>query len=268
VRRPHPVPRRDGIKDYPTCAFSDHRWKQTVYNGGIYGVPIHARIAGHLVINQTRFDADWRRPPKDGADSNAPPHSANPTPASGASAAMHNTPSVDRYSVGAPVGDVPRAHNWRVDANGKFVKDIETDEFKSASNTRAICGRPDCSLPTPWTTTSSNNKTNLVAGRFACSGWLVLSYPAEYWDKGIKLNPPVNSATLHPFSHGRRSTNLHPVSGVQRHDGSEEGQHGPHQGTAAHPEFLAAPFGSEEAFPAGVRCQGCRLHSIRRAIRC
>jgi putative aldouronate transport system substrate-binding protein len=242
----------DAIKDYPNLAnIPTIAWKQTVYNGGIYGVPIpRPYVQGIWFINQTRFDAIGAGQPKDGADfKRILQQLTNPA------ASQWGISGDAQYAFGLTgIPSVPllamfRApNNWRVDTNGKFVKDIETDEFKAAVDYTRDLWTSGLFFADALTTTSSNNKTNLVAGRFAVypDGWF--SYPAEYWDKGIKLNPPVKFRTLHPFSHDGGAPIWHQYQAFNGMTAMKKASTDRIKELLRILNFLAAPFGSEEAF--------------------
>jgi putative aldouronate transport system substrate-binding protein len=128
------------------------------------------------------------------------------------------------------------------------VKDIETEEFKGALNYTRDLWASGLFFADALTTTSSNNKTNLVAGRFAVypDGWF--SYPVEYWDKGIKLNPPVKFRTIHPFSFDAGPPIWHQYQAFNGMTAVKKGTPDRIKEMLRILNFLAAPFGSEEAF--------------------
>jgi len=242
----------DAIKAYPNLAnIPTIAWKQTVYNGGIYGVPIpRPYVQGIWFINQSRFESVGAGQPKDGADFKKILQAlTNPA------ASQWGISGDAQYAFGLTgITSVPQLamfrapNNWRVDNNGKFVKDIETDEFKAALAYTRDLWSSGVFFPDALTTTSSDNKTNLVAGRFAVypDGWF--SYPAEYWDKGLKLNPPVKFRTLHPFSNDGGAPIWHQYQAFNGMTAIKKGTSDRIQEMLRILNYLAAPFGSEEAF--------------------
>jgi putative aldouronate transport system substrate-binding protein len=242
----------DAIKDYPNLAnIPTIAWKQTVYNNGIYGVPIpRPYVQGIWFVNQTRFESVGAGQPKDAPDFKRILQAlTNPA------AAQWGISGDTSYAFGltgitsVPMLSLFRApNNWKVDANGKFIKDIETEEFKAALEYTRDLWASGVFFADALTTTSSNNKTNLVAGRFAVypDGWF--SYSAEYWDKGIKLTPPVKFRTLHPFSFDGGPPIWHQYQAFNGMTAIKKGNQDRVKELLRILNFLAAPFGSEEAF--------------------
>jgi len=142
----------DAIKDYPNLAnIPPIAWKQTVYNNGIYGVPIpRPYVQGIWYVNQTRFESVGASQPKDGAEfKQILQQLTNP------GASQWGISGDATYAFGLTgITSVPQLsmfrvpNNWKVDSSGKFVKDVETEEFKAALAYTATCGRRDSSTPT------------------------------------------------------------------------------------------------------------------------
>jgi putative aldouronate transport system substrate-binding protein len=242
----------DAIKDYPNLAnIPSIAWKQTVYNNGIYGVPIpRPYVQGIWFINQTRFESIGASQPKDGADFKRILQQLT-NPSSGQWGISGDT----TYAFGLTgITSVPQLamfrapNNWRVDANGKFVKDMETDEFRAALDYTRDLWASGLFYSDALTTTSSNNKNDLVAGKFAVypDGWF--SYPAEYWDKGLRLNPQVKFRTLHPFSHDGGMPIWHQYQAFNGMTAIKNASPDRVKEMLRILNYLAAPFGSEEAF--------------------
>jgi putative aldouronate transport system substrate-binding protein len=242
----------DAIKDYPNLAnIPTIAWKQTVYNGGIYGVPIpRPYVQGIWYINQTRFEAVGAGQPRNGAEFKSTLQALT-NPAANQWGISGDT----TYAFGLTgITSVPQLsmfrapNNWRVDSAGRFAKDIETEEFKAALAYTRDLWTAGVFFPDALTTTSSENKVNLVAGRFAVypDGWF--SYPAEYWDKGLRLNPPVKFRTLHPFSHDGGAPIWHQYQAFNGMTGIKKGSQERVREMLRILNYLAAPFGSEEAF--------------------
>jgi putative aldouronate transport system substrate-binding protein len=242
----------DAIKDYPNLAnIPTIAWKQTVYNGGIYGVPIpRPYVQGIWFINQSRFEAVGAGQPKNGAEFKQTLQAlTNP------SASQWGISGDTQYAFGLTgITSVPQLamfhvpNNWRVDDKGAFVKDIETDEFKAALAYTRDLWSAGLFFTDALTTTSSDNKRNLVAGRFAVypDGWF--SYPAEYWDKGLQLSPPVKFRTLHPFSNDGSTPIWHQYQAFNGMTALKKGSPDRIQEMLRILNYLAAPFGSQEAF--------------------
>ncbi|MBV9322590.1 MAG: extracellular solute-binding protein [Chloroflexi bacterium] len=242
----------DAVKDYPNLAnIPPIAWKQTVYNNGIYGVPIpRPYVQGIWYVNQSRFESIGAGQPKDGAEfKQILQQLTNP------SASQWGISGDASYAFGLTgITSVPQLamfrapNNWKVDSSGKFIKDIETDEFKAALAYTRDLWASGVFYADALTTTSSENKLNLVAGRFAVypDGWF--SYPAEYWDRGLKLNPPVKFRTLHPFSNDGGAPIWHQYQAFNGMTAIKQGSPERIKEMLRILNYLAAPFGSEEAF--------------------
>ncbi|MBV9581079.1 MAG: extracellular solute-binding protein [Chloroflexi bacterium] len=242
----------DAIKDYPNLAnIPPIAWKQTVYNNGIYGVPIpRPYVQGIWYVNQTRFESVGADQPRDGADFKRILQAVtNP------GASQWGISGDAAYAFGLTgIGAVPQLamfhapNNWAVDASGKFVKDLETDEFKAALAYTRDLWASGLFFADALTTTSSNNKANLVAGRFSVypDGWF--SYPVEYWDRGLKLDPPVKFRTLHPFSNDGSAPIWHQYQAFNGMTAIKQASPDRVKEMLRILNYLAAPFGSEEAF--------------------
>src|SRR5262249_14193012 len=155
-------------------------------NGGIYGVPIpRPYVQGIWFINQIRFEAIGAGQPKNAVEFKQALHALTNPSASQRGISGDTTYAFGLTSI-TPVPQLAMFHGpntWRVDDKGNFIKDFETDEFKAAVSYTRDLWESGVFFPDALTTTSSDNKRNLVAGRFAVypDGWF--SYPAEYWDK-------------------------------------------------------------------------------------
>jgi putative aldouronate transport system substrate-binding protein len=194
----------DAIKDYPNlAAFPPTAWKQTILDGAIRGVPVSRPcLQAVWFVNQTQFDAI-------GA-----PH---PTNADDFKKILLDltSPQQNRWGMGAQgpaygviyngYGDCPQAamfgvpNNWKVDGNGTFTKDFETEQFKTTLAYVRDLYTSGVFYPDP-TLTATTLKLGFAAGKYAVmyQGWAV--YPAEVWDAGRKADPPMQLRTAAPFS--------------------------------------------------------------------
>ncbi|MBV9329710.1 MAG: extracellular solute-binding protein [Chloroflexi bacterium] len=194
----------DAIKDYPNLAgFPSTAWTQTVINGAIRGVPVSRPcLQAVWFVNQTRLDAIGAAHPTNGDEFKR-------------LLVELNNPQQNQWGMGAqgPTfgvlynghGDCPQAamfgvpNNWAVDSNGKFTRDVETEQFKAALSYVRDLYTAGVFYPDP-TLTATTLKLNFAAGKYAVmyQGWAV--YPAEVWDAGLKQTPPVVFRTMAPFS--------------------------------------------------------------------
>jgi putative aldouronate transport system substrate-binding protein len=191
----------DAVKDYPNlAAIPTLAWKQTVYNGAIYGVAVPRPFFQTIwYINQTRLDAVGGKPPTSG-DEFKRMLQALTRPQDGwygiAGAPQNaygltSTPQLAMFHV---------PNNWSVDANGKFTKDLETDQFQAALEYVRDLYASGVYHPDSPNYNTTSVKQNFIAGKYAvmATGWF--SYQGEFWDPWLKLNPPQAVRTLHPFS--------------------------------------------------------------------
>jgi hypothetical protein len=130
-------------------------------------------------------------------------------------------PQANQWGIGAGApayglvngrGDCPQLamfgapNNWSVDGAGNFTKDFETDQFKAALGYVRDLYAAGVFYPDPVTLNSTILKTSFEGGKIGVisTGWA--SYAAEFWDAGLKLNPPVKYRAIAPFRRCKRST--------------------------------------------------------------
>ncbi|MBV8083351.1 MAG: extracellular solute-binding protein [Chloroflexi bacterium] len=122
----------DAIKDYPNLAnFPAYPWPNAVFNGAIYCVPSPGNYDGYgWFVNQNLLDSIGVTQFKNRDEMTAAIKSLFvPGQRYAFGSATGGVRSTFYYSLqlhGAP-------NNWR-QTNGKFVKDVETDEFKEAAS--------------------------------------------------------------------------------------------------------------------------------------
>ena len=154
------------------------------------------------------------------------------------------------FIVGSGTGLHPQIfgapNNWRVDANGKFTRAIETDEFKASVAFARELFEAGVYSPNSLLYNNVSAKTDFAGRKYAFrhDGW---SASLQWWDQGATLNPPAKIRIVHPFS---RDGNAKPIF----HLGP--GYFGIVAIKKAAPErikellgilnFFAAPFGSSE----------------------
>jgi putative aldouronate transport system substrate-binding protein len=126
----------DAIKEYPNLAvFPDFMWEATKLDGKIYGVPCPGGRAGQIPFLRT----DWANKLGGGIPTNAEETatlfsamSANDPDGNG----QADTWAMGRYGTSwdnglmNPMFRVP--NNWRVNDDGTFTSEIETDEYRMA----------------------------------------------------------------------------------------------------------------------------------------
>ncbi|MBV8083666.1 MAG: twin-arginine translocation signal domain-containing protein [Chloroflexi bacterium] len=241
----------DGIRQYPNLAnIPTLPWKQTVYNGGLYGVPIpRPFIQGIWYYNADRFDSLGLAQPKSADDFKQALKGL--TDASNGKWAIASTPANAFGMVGInatpylSTWKVP--NNWRADGSGNFTKDIETDEYKSALGWLRDVWAAGYFFPDSASATNSSNKLALLAGKFAIYGDGFFSYGPEYWDGGLKAKPPVRLRTLRPFAADGGKPVWHQFNAFFGMTAMKKASPDRITELLRIFNYLAAPFGSEEA---------------------
>jgi putative aldouronate transport system substrate-binding protein len=241
----------DAIKDYPfLAAIPTFAWQNSgsAFGGKLYMLPLERYVAGQALFKNTSiYDAEIGKDyvPKNRDDLKRVFQQLNrPQEDRYATAAYQNTGfHITLYSAmhGAP-------NNWRLDSDGKLIKNYETPEFKEAVG--YVQDLVAAGLFHPKTL----NYADINAARLEFVGGKFALYPEgfgqpwqDFWRRGLKNNPPYNFIPLPPFP---------------AHDGGKP-QHylGPgfiatNALKKATPErikellrimdFLAAPFGTQE----------------------
>ncbi|HEV7662333.1 MAG TPA: hypothetical protein VGQ62_02265 [Chloroflexota bacterium] len=243
----------DAIKDYPNLAnIPTAVWRNanTLINGRIRLVPIPRPLfatGSVLFYNKGVWDAEL------GADytpKNADDFKRVLT--------QLNRPAENRYAIavtsaGVGIAGFSQIFNapnmWRLD-NGKLIKDRETEEYKAAVG--FIRDLYVGGLLHPNTIGSYQNqiqaaRSDFIAGRFIVHMDGVGNAWADFWQRGLRNTPPVDSRPITPFP---------------AYDGGRPAHHLTNGATAvnalkkASPDrvkeilrimnWLAAPFGSQE----------------------
>jgi putative aldouronate transport system substrate-binding protein len=243
----------DAIKDYPNLAnIPTAVWKNanTVVNGRLRLIPIPRPMfatGSVLFYNKGVWDGEL------GPD-------YTPTSADDFKRVLTqlNRPAENRYAIAVTSSGVGIAgfsqifnapNNWRLD-NGRLIKDRETEEYKAAvafERDLFVAG-----LFHPNTIGSYQNqiqaaRTDFVAGRFIVHMDGVGNAWADFWQRGLRANPPVDSRPITPFP---------AVSGSQAAHYLTNGATAVNALKQASPEriqeilrimnWLSAPFGSQE----------------------
>jgi putative aldouronate transport system substrate-binding protein len=192
----------DAVKDYPNLAgLPPASWKGTLFNNGLYGVPIaYTVFLWNLWVHQELLDQMG---------------TAQPNSADEFKRVLQQVtkPQSDLYGIAAEAGVAfnvgsgtglhPQVfgapNNWRVDANGKFTRAIETDEFKASIDFAKQLYDAGVYSPNSLNYNNVSAKTDFAARKYAFrhDGW---SAALQWWDQGATLNPPGKLHIAHPFS--------------------------------------------------------------------
>jgi putative aldouronate transport system substrate-binding protein len=243
----------DAIKDYPNlAAFPTAAWKNATFDGSILAIPnLRAQFQYTWFVNQTWMDTIGAKHPKN-ADEFKRLLVEMTHPEANQWGIAELAPGFGLVYTGR--GDAPQVamfgapNNWAVDASGKFTKDYETEQFRAALGYvrdlyAAGVFHPDRGM------NNTTEKTYFMAGRAGVisNGWL--SYPAEFWDVGLRANPPVKIRVLDPVSHDGSKPIRHRFAGglYGRITAIKNGPPERVKELLRVMDYIAAPFGSQES---------------------
>jgi putative aldouronate transport system substrate-binding protein len=243
----------DAVKEYPNlAAFPPAAWKNSTFDGAIYAIPnLRAQFQYTWFVNQTWMDRIGASHPRN-ADEFKRLLVEMTHPDSNQWGIAELSPGFGLVYTGR--GDAPQVamfgapNNWAVDASGTFTKDYETEQFKAALGYvrdlyAAGVFHPDRGM------TNSTEKTYFMGGRagIVSNGWL--SYPAEFWDVGLKQSPPIKIRVLDPLSHDGSKPVRHRFAGglYGRITAIKNGPPERVKELLRVMDYIAAPFGSQES---------------------
>jgi putative aldouronate transport system substrate-binding protein len=195
----------DAVKDYPNLANnSTAAWKATVYNGGIYGVPIpYSAYLWVLWVHQEQLDRAGVQMPTT-ADQLKQVMQAVTRPEEGLYAILEEASSA--YGVNAGGGLYPQIFGapniWGVDASGTFTRSLETPAYKAAVGFARDLLAAGVYSPDSHTANSVVGKTAFMTRKVVMryDGWIGAG-SINAWNQAPTLNPPSVIRTIHPFAH-------------------------------------------------------------------
>jgi len=250
----------DAIKEYPNlAAFPTASWLPGVFDGAIYAVPVVRPYFNYVwYVNQGWLDELGMSHPKNADEFKR-------------MLKEFTRPQANRWGIGAgqPAfglqngrGDTPQLamfnapNNWKVDGSGKFIKDLETEEFRAALGYVRDLYAEGAFLPEAVPLNSPILKTAFVGSKIGVvsTGWI--SYGQEFWDQGSKVNPPVRVRTIHPFSHDGGKPTWHQFHAAIGVTAVKKGSPERVKELLRILNYLAAPFGSEESLLLEYGLQG------------
>jgi putative aldouronate transport system substrate-binding protein len=243
----------DAIKDYPNlAALPTSAWAQVTYDGAIYGVPVVRGAYNNIsYMNEGMFQAIGvgEQGPKDGDDFKRILQALN-HPQSNQFAIAALPPGYGLDYVGR--GDIPllarfnAPNNWAVDSSGKFTKDIETPQFKTALAYVRDLYAAGLFFPDPGIS-QTTMRTNFLGSRIATitTGWNTNG--SLLWDPGKAQNPVVRPRALRPFAMDATKKPIwHQSQGFNGLTALKKGTPERTRELLRIMNFMAAPFGSEE----------------------
>jgi putative aldouronate transport system substrate-binding protein len=241
----------DAIKAYPNlAAFPTSAWTQMVYDGAIYGVPILRPCLNFVnFVNQNMLNAIGVQQPKNGDEFKQLLKSLT-RPDGSVYALSAPAPAYGLQWVGK--GDAPSLsmfnapNNWSVDAGGKLVKDLETEQFKGGLAFLRDLFAAGYYYPDTANLNTTTLRSNLVGGKYAIAptGWA--AFAPFMWDVGLKSSPVVRFRALRPFSVDGSPPIWNQFSGVNGLTAVKKGTAARVQELLSILDYLAAPFGTEE----------------------
>lgn len=236
----------DAVKEYPNLAnLPSASWNVCMINGKLWGVPIARPVTGWPMYVQTSLLEKLGMAgayPKSADDFKAFCKAlTNPAQGRWAFGSTNDT-TTGPYSMTWFLGVFRAPNNWRLESNGKLVKDIETEEYKAA----LVYLRELVQLGymSPDLKSNPDLTNDLFAGKIVMRANAWNAYQQLYVDQAARLN--LTFRIVPPFGHdGKAGGNLLGPGNfgwVTIKKGSPDRV----RELLRVVNYLAAPFGSEE----------------------
>ena len=241
----------DAIKAYPNlAAIPTAAWKHTAYKSHLYAVPIH-RPAVYTVLyyNSTIYDAEVGPGvvPRDAADFRR-------------ILELVNRPREGRYAYGARVAsntvpwDLPNIsrilgapNTWGLDASGKLVRDIETEQYRAAVGFARDLFAAGLYHPDTVSFNSPIQLETAFLGNKAVFAPHNMAFYNSLWRRGLQSTPQNIPRVLGPFAADASNkpifylgTRMITITALRRAPDDRV------QELLRILNWLAAPFGTEE----------------------
>jgi putative aldouronate transport system substrate-binding protein len=232
----------DAIKDYPNLAnIPTSAWKQTVYNGGIYGIPIpRGRIGNYNFIRLDLFKAAGVSPEPKTYEELVETTKAL------------TDPKKRRWALALPVqarqllGRVNGEPNvWR-EEGGKFTHAYETEEFKQTANDLVAMWKSGVIHPDAFNP-SQPFKQLFNAGTVAMDAWGGYTGWTQYIldnqnNPGFELGlMPTYTRDGSKLAHWTYGSGFYSMTGLKKQDSPDKTKL-----MLRVLNYLAAPFGTDE----------------------
>jgi putative aldouronate transport system substrate-binding protein len=247
----------DAVKDYPNLAnLPTLSWKSTIYNGKIMGVPPpRSAPSSVMYVNRSRYDQeigstlprtaeDWKKVLQ---------QLTNPQAGKWAIAAGGAGFGFGVGSAWYP-GMFGVPHTWRLDPGSKLVNARETEEFRAGVGFVRDLFAAGVYHPNSGNYGALAIKDDHVAGKFAFAESTWTATYQDFWHRGATADPPVQMRTMAPFTHdGSGNVKYYlspgvqigfPLLGITVLKNAPPDRIRELLGVL---DFLAAPFGSQEA---------------------
>jgi putative aldouronate transport system substrate-binding protein len=232
----------DAVKNYPNLAnIPSIPWKVAVQNNAIYGVPLpRTRSGWPMFVNQTRLDEIGLPPPRNTDDFTRLCKELTNASAGRWAMGVTDDNTSGPYNMLFFQGVFRAPNNWRIESGGKWVKDIETEEYKAAvAYNRSLV---EAGYVSPDVKPNLALNTDLMGGtKIAMRGNSWNGY--TLW---VNTAPQIKWRILRPFGHdgGQGANMLGP--GNFGFTAIKKGTPERVQEMLRIINFFASPFGSEE----------------------
>lgn len=236
----------DAVKQYPNLAnLSTHAWRNTLMGGRLYGLPqdrgvfdaglfIHQNLADQAGISQPRNADEFRRLMK---ELNRP---AQGFWAMSAAASSNYNLGTFQQIFGAP-------NRWAVDGSGKFSSEFESAATKEAVAFARQLFQDGVYHPDANNMSTSQCKTGFYGGKFAAYQDGFSAYQST-WEKVSVIRPDLKPRVMVPFGHDGGRGRYFFGAGSFGVTVMKKASKNRVQELLRIADYLAAPFGSEEAF--------------------
>lgn len=191
----------DAVKQYPNLAnIPEFAWRSTVIGGRIMGLPVPRSVQSSnlLFVHQELLDKAGVSQPKS-LDDLTRLFKALTRPQDGRWAvAAHAQQPGYAYQFYLQIFKGP--NNWRVDKNGKFTKDIETEEFKATLGYIRELVQAGVYYPGSSSIGTNAAKTLFDGAKVAAvfDSW---SAYGGYWNRALTIDPNSKIRVMIPFGH-------------------------------------------------------------------
>ena len=193
----------DAIKDYPNLAhYTQYTWRSGVVENKIYAIPIARPPIGTVMMHRAdlleKAGVQIDKAPENADDFKrilqavTRPQDNQWGIAAGQTSYFALTPN----SAFSAIFRVP--NNWKLDASGKLIKDLETDEFKAAVGFARDLWSAGIWHPNTPTYTGAFND-DFMAGRFVFAPGVWGQY-VQLWDIEAVRIPTARIYPMHPFA--------------------------------------------------------------------
>ncbi len=193
----------DAIKDYPNLAhYTNYTWRSGVVEGKIYAIPIARPPIGTEMMYRAdlleKAGIQMDKAPKNADDFKrilqavTRPQDNQWGIAAGQTSYFALTPN----SAFSAIFRVP--NNWKLDASGKLIKDVETEEFKAAVGFARDLWQAGIWHPNTTTYTGAFNG-DFMGGRFVFAPGVWGQY-VQLWDIEAVQIPSARIYPMQPFA--------------------------------------------------------------------